>query len=51
MRNLKNLNIEKSIQTKKLMFEENWLDKFDIFINYLAFSVLIFFVFSCHKKY
>lgn len=42
MRNLKNLDIEKSIQIKKLVIEENWLDKFDIFVNYLTFSVLIF---------
>lgn len=40
MRELKNLDISKSIESKKLIFEENWIDKFDIFTSYLAFSAL-----------
>lgn len=50
MRNLKNLDIEKSMQTKKLIFEENWLDKFDIFITYLVFSSLTFYSFLIIKN-
>lgn len=40
MRKLRNLEISKSIESKKLIFEENWIDKFDIFTNYLVFSAL-----------
>ena len=35
MRNLKALNIEKSISGAKLVFEENWLDKLDRLAIYL----------------
>lgn len=45
MRELRNLDISKSIESKKLIFEENWIDKFDIFTNYLAFSALAIFSF------
>lgn len=41
MRNLKNLDIPKSIKTKKLVFEQTWLDTFDTFTNYLAYFSLV----------
>ncbi|MFC3158897.1 hypothetical protein SAMN05443633_10776 [Chryseobacterium arachidis] len=41
MRSLKNLDIEKSIETRKLILEENWYDKFDTFTNYLMFLSLM----------
>jgi len=41
MRSLKNLDIEKSIQTKKLILEESWWDKFDTFTNYFMFVSLM----------
>lgn len=40
MRTLKKLNITKSIQSKKLTFEESWSDKFDTFFNYFMFILL-----------
>ncbi|ROI00433.1 hypothetical protein [Chryseobacterium daecheongense] len=43
MRQLKNLRITKSIESKKLIYEEDWFDKFDTFTNYLMFLGLIFF--------
>lgn len=50
MRNVKNLDIEKSIQNKKLIFEENWLDKLDTITNYLIFIAFIFFSILCLKE-
>lgn len=41
MRTLRNLDINKSIESRKLIFEENWSDKFDNFTNYLIFIALI----------
>ncbi|KPH10880.1 hypothetical protein [Chryseobacterium sp. ERMR1:04] len=41
MRILKNLEIEESISSKKLMFEESWWEKFDTFTNYFMFLALI----------
>lgn len=41
MRILKNLEIEESISSKKLIFEESWWDKFDTFTNYFMFLALI----------
>ncbi len=41
MRSLKNLDIEKSIQTRKLVSDESWFDKFDTYINYLMFLGLM----------
>ncbi|SHM50047.1 hypothetical protein [Chryseobacterium polytrichastri] len=41
MRILKNLEIEESIASKKLMFEESWWEKFDTFTNYFMFLALI----------
>lgn len=41
MRSLKNLDIEKSIQTKKLICEEGWFDRFDTFMNYFMFVSLM----------
>jgi len=40
MRTLKNLDINKSIESRKLIFEESWFDKFDSFTNYLAFGAI-----------
>ncbi|MET3025406.1 hypothetical protein ABXT06_01900 [Flavobacterium sp. UW10123] len=38
MRRLKNLNIRKSIEQRKLVFSENWFDKFDTITIYMFFS-------------
>jgi hypothetical protein len=38
MRRLKNLNIRKSIEQNKLVYSENWLDKFDTVTIYMFFS-------------
>jgi hypothetical protein len=35
MRNLKALNIKKSIESSKLVFDEAWIDKFDKWVIYL----------------
>jgi len=40
MRTLINLDINKSIESRKLIFEESWFDKLDDFINYLIFIAL-----------
>ncbi|REC63484.1 hypothetical protein DRF65_05140 [Chryseobacterium pennae] len=40
MRSLKKLDITKSIQSKKLIFEEEWLDQFDNLILYVLFLML-----------
>lgn len=41
MRPLKKLNITKSIQSKKLIFQEGWFEKLDTLTIYAIFSVLI----------
>lgn len=47
MRSLKNLDIEKSIQSKKLVYDEKTYDKIDTFTNYLVFlSLTVFSIFS-----
>ncbi|SNR25531.1 hypothetical protein SAMN04487979_101437 [Flavobacterium sp. ov086] len=38
MRRLKNLNIRKSIEQNKLVYSENWFDKFDTITIYLFFT-------------
>ncbi|HRO74978.1 MAG TPA: hypothetical protein PLP27_02385 [Crocinitomicaceae bacterium] len=38
MRQLKQLNIEKSIKQEKLIFKESWFDKFDAITVYLVFG-------------
>jgi len=38
MRSLKNLNIRKSIEQRKLVYSENWFDKFDAITIYMFFS-------------
>lgn len=43
MRSLTNLDIEKSIQSRKLIYDEKGYDKIDIYTNYLVFISLIFF--------
>jgi len=35
MRNLKNLNVKKSIEQNKLFYSESWLDKFGSYVFYL----------------
>ena len=50
MRTLKNLNITKSIESKKLIFEESWFDKFDSFTNYLIFTALIIISVLCFRE-
>lgn len=40
MRSLKNLDIPRSIQSKKLIFEEGCLDKLDSLMLYIIFSML-----------
>ncbi|WP_185289008.1 hypothetical protein [Chryseobacterium lactis] len=40
MRSLKKLDITKSLQTKKLIFEEEWSDKFDNLMLYVIFLIL-----------
>ena len=48
MRSLKKLDIEKSIELKKLVYVENWFDKLDRFVIYIFFSwgfVLPFLIF------
>lgn len=49
MRSLKNLDIEKSIESKKLVYEESWSDKFDTVGRYFIFSILIFLFISCFQ--
>lgn len=55
MRSLKNLNIKKSIEQNKLIFSENWFDKFDTIIIYMFFSwgfLMPFFVyFNPYRDY
>ncbi|SFI11991.1 hypothetical protein [Halpernia frigidisoli] len=43
MRVLKNLNDVKSINSKKLVFEESWLDKIDLYTNYLIYLAMAIF--------
>ncbi|WP_336690473.1 MULTISPECIES: hypothetical protein [unclassified Chryseobacterium] len=43
MRSLKNLKITKSIESKKLIYNESILDKIDRYTNYLIFGALIYF--------
>lgn len=43
MRPLKKLDITKSIQSKKLIFQEGWFEKFDTLTIYFAFLALIWF--------
>lgn len=50
MRTLRNLDITKSIESKKLIFEEDWSDKFDNFTNYLIFIALITCSLLCLKE-
>ena len=40
MRNLKNLNIEKSIVKNKLVYSESWSDIFDTILLFILFSFL-----------
>jgi hypothetical protein len=47
MRTLKDLDIEKSIKSRKLIFEESWFDKSDSFISYLIFVALGIFSVMC----
>jgi hypothetical protein len=47
MRSLTNLDIEKSIQTKKLIFEESWGSKFETLFMYFFFLVFIYYSLSC----
>ncbi|MFD2962499.1 MULTISPECIES: hypothetical protein [Olivibacter] len=57
MRTLKDFNWQKSIQTRRLVIKETWLDKFDRFVIYLIFSAgvivpaLIFFDPSRNKRH
>ncbi|UOK42188.1 MULTISPECIES: hypothetical protein [Flavobacterium] len=55
MRNLKKLDVEKSIELKKLVYVENWFDKLDRFVIYIFFSwgfVLPFLIyFDPHRDY
>lgn len=41
MRRIAKLNIDQSVSRQKLVFEEEWLDKFDRIVVYLFFSGLI----------
>jgi len=41
MRSLKNLDIEKSIESRKLVYDESLWDKFDTVINYFMFFSLM----------
>lgn len=50
MRQLKNLKITKSIESKKLIFEESWFDKFDTFTNYFVFLALLCSSVACFKE-
>lgn len=50
MRSLKKINIPKSIQSKKLIFEESWSDKFDTFFIYFISLVLIGASILCFKE-
>ncbi|MCF2218123.1 hypothetical protein H9Q08_02275 [Chryseobacterium sp. PS-8] len=43
MRSLKNLKITKSIESKRLIYNESILDKIDRYTNYLIFGALIYF--------
>jgi len=50
MRTLKNLNINKSIESKKLIFEESWKERLDTFLVYFLFVVLIFEMIICFSE-
>lgn len=50
MKTLRNLDINKSIESRKLIFEEDWFDKFDNFTNYLIFIALITSSVLCLKE-
>lgn len=43
MRSLKNVNIKKSIETKRLVFDESWYDKSDTYFQYFVYLILILF--------
>lgn len=47
MRQLKNLKITKSIDSKKLIFDESWEDKFETLFTCFIFSVTIYTAISC----
>lgn len=47
MRTLKNLDINKSIESKKLVFEESWKDRLDTFFMCFVIVVFIFLIISC----
>ncbi|WP_281231224.1 hypothetical protein [Flavobacterium gelatinilyticum] len=55
MRRLKNLNYKKSIEKNKLIYSEDWFDKFDTISIYMFYSVLFlmpFLVyFNPHRDY
>jgi uncharacterized membrane protein (DUF485 family) len=50
MRSLKKLDITKSIQSKKLIFQEGWFDKFDTLTLYFGFLMLIGFSILSFKE-
>lgn len=50
MRTLKNLDINKSIESKKLVFEENWKERLDTFFIYFLFSAMIFTTTLCFSE-
>jgi len=41
MRNIENININESLNKQKLVFKEDWFDKFDRFSLYFIFSLVI----------
>lgn len=43
MRSLSNLNIKKSIESKKISYNESWFERFDTAFNYFIFSILMFY--------
>jgi len=50
MRSLKKLDIEKSIEAKKLIYDVSWAEKFDTIGIYFVFSILIFYGFLRFKE-
>ena len=50
MRTLKNLDINKSIESEKLVFEESWSERSDTFLIYFLFVVLMFEMIVCFSE-
>ncbi|MFN1215360.1 hypothetical protein ACKW6Q_00110 [Chryseobacterium kwangjuense] len=50
MRTLKNLDINSSIESNRLVFKESWSDRLDTFFVYFAFFAIIFLMVLCFSE-